>query len=167
MVDLISPERPDARLDFHVAGNLEDDAFVRRLLEQHGPFDVILCLDVLEHLADPWSVVRRLHEALAPDGVIVASIPNIRYFEASFPLFFRGKWTLRDSGVLDRTHLRWFVKQTACELMTSSGLVLEKAISKPGRGRKMKWVMRATLGLLNDFFTVQFLIRVRNRSARF
>jgi hypothetical protein len=98
---------------------------------------------------------------LAPEGVIVASIPNIRYFTATFPLFFHGRWDLEDSGIRDRTHLRWFVRETAIALMTSSGLVLEKVVEHPGGGGKVRLFRALTLGLFNEFTNLQYLIRVR------
>lgn len=161
VLDLVAPPQPHPGVDFVRSGNLETSDVLDRTLAEEGPFDTILCLDVLEHLADPWAVVAKLHQGLAPGGVIVASIPNIRYYQASFPLFFRGRWALADSGPLDRTHLRWFVKETAEQLMTSSGLTHEVTVGKPGGGRRDRLFDWATLGLLRGFWTMQYLIRVR------
>lgn len=124
--------------------------------------DVILCLDVLEHMVDPWTAVRRLHEWLKPGGCIVASIPNVRYSRVVFPLLFRGKWTYRDAGVLDRTHLRFFVRETAIELMECSGLKVDlvERLNADIRRWTFKWFLDiATRGLVKEFRTPQFLIR--------
>ena len=155
------PRRRAPGLDFHVTANLEQADAIDAVTVEQGPFSVILCLDVLEHLSDPWSVVKRLHRTLAPNGVIVASVPNLRYFSASLPLFFLGKWDLEDAGLRDRTHLRWFVRDTAIALMTCSGLKLEEVVGKPGRGQKVLLFRALTLGLFNDFTNLQYLIRVR------
>ena len=117
---------------------------------------------MLEHLRDPWSVVRLLHGGLAPGGVIVASIPNVRNFTALAPLLFRNRWRLTDAGVLDRTHLRFFVRESAVELMTSSGLVLEEVRARPSGGRRVRAFRAVTAGLMNSFTDLQYLIRVRN-----
>jgi 2-polyprenyl-3-methyl-5-hydroxy-6-metoxy-1,4-benzoquinol methylase len=162
VVDLVTHDAAANGLDFHHKANLEDPDALAAVFEKEGPFKVILCLDVLEHLSDPWSLVKSLHSMLAKDGVIVASIPNIRFYKASFPLFFRGRWDLESSGILDRTHLRWFVRDTAVQLMTSSGLKLEAVVDKPGGGRKIRLIRTATFGLLNEFTNLQYLIRVRN-----
>lgn len=162
VVDLVSQDAAALGLDFHCSGNLERAGFLDMMARNEGPFDVILCLDVLEHLSDPWEIVRRLHGALAPGGVIVASIPNIRFYKASFPLFFLGRRNLEDSGIRDRTHLRWFVRDTAISLMTSSGLTLEKVVDKPGGGGKIRLIRALTFGVLKSFTDLQYLIRVRN-----
>jgi 2-polyprenyl-3-methyl-5-hydroxy-6-metoxy-1,4-benzoquinol methylase len=166
VIDLVTPDTTALGLDFHHAANLENPASLQTILEVNGPFSVILCLDVLEHLVDPWSVIKRLHTMLTPNGIIIASIPNIRYYKASWPLFFLGKWELQPRGIMDKTHLRWFVKKTAKELMTHSGMRLEAIIEKPGGGRKIRIIRLLTLGIFNDFTNVQFLIRVRNVSAQ-
>lgn len=124
--------------------------------------DVILCLDVLEHLVDPWSVVRRLDVLLKPGGCIVASIPNVRNSKVVFPLFWRGEWTYQDYGVLDRTHLRFFVRRTAIELMECSGLqvdFIDYLYQKMKRRRRRKILSFLTFGLWREFAAVQFLIR--------
>lgn len=161
VVDLVAADPAQLGLDFHYSLNLEDDATVERIVAEQGQMQVILCLDVLEHVVDPWSLVTQLTKILAPGGHVVASIPNVRYYKLSFPLFFLGKWELADKGILDRTHLRWFTRKTATELMRSSGLVVEVVQGKLGGGRKVRLLNLLTLGLLSDFFTVQFLIRVR------
>ena len=153
---------PLTDLDFAHAGDIEDPAFLNNVLESEGPFQTILCLDILEHLRDPWALVQKLHGALAPDGTIVASIPNIRNFGALGPLLFQNRWDLTDAGILDRTHLRFFVRDTAIALMTSSGLALEEIRAKPSGGRRVRLFRAITAGLLNSFTDLQYLIRVRN-----
>ena len=149
-------------LDFRETGDIEDPAFLDRLIATEGPFQTILCLDVLEHLRDPWSVVAALHRGLAPGGVIIASIPNVRNFRAVLPLVLRNRWTLTDAGILDRTHLRFFVRTSAIDLMTCSGLALDEVRASPSGGRAVRLFRAVTGGLLNSFTDLQYLIRVRN-----
>lgn len=147
-------------VDAAMAGDLEDGAFIKRILEQEGPFDTILCLDILEHLRDPWQVVKLLREGLAPGGTIIASIPNVNYIQLVGPLFFKGQYELKDAGILDRTHIRWFVRKTAIEMMTPEGLVLEELSERPAN-RKLKLVDTLTFGLLRRFCVMQYQMRVR------
>jgi SAM-dependent methyltransferase len=118
----------------------------------------ILCLDVLEHLKDPEAVIRSLHKLLARDGVIIASIPNVRHRSALSPLLFRGEWNYKDWGILDRTHLRFFTRESAIRLMTSSGLVADKISSTYG-GESDRFWDRISLGLFRPFLELQYLIR--------
>ena len=93
-----------------------------------GSLDCVLCLDILEHLVDPWLAVKRLSPLLAPGGRLIISIPNVRNFKFIRKLLIGGDFRYRDAGLLDRTHLRFFTRETACELATCGGLVLEKAV---------------------------------------
>jgi len=160
IVELVTADDLAKGVDFALTGDLDRPDFLDALYETEGPFDTILCLDILEHLKDPWSLVARLHEYLAPGGSVVASIPNVRNYRLILPLVLRGRFTLMDAGILDRTHLRWFVRDSAIELMTSSGLTLDKIIDKPTPGRKVALFDFLTLRLFRRFTEIQYLIRV-------
>jgi SAM-dependent methyltransferase len=92
-------------------------------------FDLILALDVLEHLADPWTILRRLREKLAKDGVFIASVPNVAHYKVSLNLFLRGRWDYAEEGLLDRTHLRFFTRRTAVELFESTGYSVRRVLA--------------------------------------
>lgn len=140
-----------------VSGDLERDFY-----------DVILCGDVLEHLTDPWRTLRGLAALLRQDGVLIASIPNVRYWKVSFGLLFLGKWNYGEHGVLDRTHLRFFVKDTIRELFDDAGFAI-RDMQRLGPQRNWgltKWALdQATFGLLSDFLTVQYIV-VASKSGR-
>lgn len=87
-----------------------------------GPYDAIVCADVLEHLVDPWTALRGLAGQLAPDGAIVASLPNVRHYRVLRDLVLRGRFTYRETGVLDATHLRFFTLTEMERLFASAGL---------------------------------------------
>ena len=86
-----------------------------------GPFDLIICADVLEHLLDPWDIARRLAALAAPDGQLLASIPNIRYLPALTRIAIGAGFRPESEGTFDATHLRFFTKENVRELLTSSG----------------------------------------------
>ena len=87
---------------------------VEAMIEQlpAGHFDCITFNDVLEHLTDPWDVLRQMRGKLADDGVIVASIPNIRHFPVVKALLKDADFCYTKQGVLDRTHLRFFTEKS-------------------------------------------------------
>jgi 2-polyprenyl-3-methyl-5-hydroxy-6-metoxy-1,4-benzoquinol methylase len=124
-----------------------------------GHFDLILCLDVLEHLVDPWRVLQRLQTLLRPGGRLIASIPNVRNWHALGPLLLAGRWQYGETGILDKTHLRFFTHASSVQLVAGSGLqvvaVERLPLNQPGKSRLAN---RLTLGLLRDFLTLQFLI---------
>ncbi len=141
-------------------GDLESREFVAGVLAENGPFDTILALDVLEHLRDPWAIVEQLHKGLAPNGVIVVSVPNVNYHGLVLPLVLRGRYALTDSGILDRTHIRWFAKHGAIELMSPPGLAVE-VVEANILGRREALVDKLTFGRLQRFLALQYLIRSR------
>jgi 2-polyprenyl-3-methyl-5-hydroxy-6-metoxy-1,4-benzoquinol methylase len=124
-----------------------------------GSIEVILCLDVLEHLVHPHKVVEYLHTLLSRNGIIIASIPNVRHYSVVFPLIFQNKWEYKERGVLDKTHLRFFTKQTVIELMTSSGLEIVSICNSP-MSKKTKFLNMITFGIFRSFLSIQYLIKV-------
>jgi 2-polyprenyl-3-methyl-5-hydroxy-6-metoxy-1,4-benzoquinol methylase len=70
-------------------------------------FDVVLLLDVLEHLVDPAATLRRAAATLKPGGHVIVSLPNVTHAAVRLDLL-RGSFTYTDAGLLDRTHLRFF-----------------------------------------------------------
>lgn len=147
-------------VDQAFAGNLDDLSVLDRVLSDTTPFDTILCLDILEHLRDPWIVVRRLHQAMRPGGVIVFSLPNVNHYSVVAPLVLQGRFELQEAGILDRTHLRWFTRHGAIELATSSGLVLER-VKGNIFSRRDRLINRLTFGLFERFLSIQYVLRVR------
>jgi len=71
-------------------------------------FDCIILFDILEHLFDPYGLLCGLKSKLTSRGVIVASIPNTRYYSAFIDFVVHGNWNYKDHGILDKTHLRFF-----------------------------------------------------------
>jgi ubiquinone/menaquinone biosynthesis C-methylase UbiE len=98
-----------------------------------GYFDCIVFNDVLEHLHDPWAVLRKAQLFLMSDGYIVASIPNVRYFDNIKQLLKHKEWRYEDEGILDRTHLRFFTMKSSKELFESCGYAVESITGITGR----------------------------------
>lgn len=121
--------------------------------------DCILCLDVLEHLIDPWKVSQDLGKKLKKDGVMILSIPNIRHISVIFNLVFLGRWHYEDAGILDRTHLRFFTKKSITELSQINGFQLEQM--RGHIGKKSKILNTLTFGVFRNFFYGQYQTRIR------
>jgi len=82
-------------------------------------FDVVLLLDVLEHLSDPFSFMRGIKDLLAPGALLIISVPNVAHWSVRFPLFFLGRFEYRSRGLLDRTHLFFFTGKRLISLCAS------------------------------------------------
>lgn len=83
-------------------------------------FDYIIFGDVLEHLYNPWKVLDNIKKYLKSDGVLIASIPNIMYFNIIKDML-NGNWTYQDFGILDRTHIRFFTRAEIVKMFLTSG----------------------------------------------
>ena len=90
-----------------------------------GPFDTILLYDVLEHLVDPWELLRRLHTLAAPDARVHVSIPNARHWTLLRDLLLRGTFGYTAAEHRDITHLRWFTRSDLVRLLESTGWALD------------------------------------------
>jgi 2-polyprenyl-3-methyl-5-hydroxy-6-metoxy-1,4-benzoquinol methylase len=125
-------------------------------------FDLIMCLDVLEHLVDPWKTLSRLVEHLKPGGTVIASIPNVRHARNLLSLLFMGKWEYKEQGLLDKTHLRFFTKKSACQLMQTDGLEITGLIYNDLKtSLKVRILNYITLNMARDFLTMQYIIASR------
>src|ERR1044071_667129 len=88
-------------------------------------FDRIIFADILEHTIDPWSVLASYGRYLKSDGLIIASIPNIRFYAVIARLIFN-RWGYSESGILDSTHLRFFTLPTIKEMFERAGYQIER-----------------------------------------
>lgn len=147
----------EKQLDFFMNANIENID----LPFNKNTFDVILCLDVLEHLIDPWIVVTKLSRLIKPGGVLIVSLPNILHISALIPLLLKDRWDYAPSGILDKTHLRFFTKKTSIELLENGGLCVEKVIPHlPHKKGSKTWLFNLfTLSIFKRFLTTQYLIR--------
>lgn len=133
-----------------------------------GYFDVIICGDVLEHLVDPWSVVRKISLHLRPGGTLLVSIPNFREITTFYKIFVRGDFRYADSGILDKTHLRFFCRQNVKALLTTDllqPLSIHPSYRYNPNQRKRKVLNGLTLGLFRDLLTIQFIAVVQKKAV--
>jgi len=84
-------------------------------------FDAIVFGDILEHLIDPDAVLRSAIPLLASGGAIVISVPNVTHGSLRLSLL-QGRWDYRETGLLDRTHLRFFTRESVLQMVADAGL---------------------------------------------
>ena len=121
-------------------------------------FDLVLCLDVLEHLTDPWATLSKIQTLLRPGGRLITSLPNVRHHSVVLPLLFRGHWEYKEAGIMDRTHLRFFSRRGISALMRGAGLQEVRALPTYTWGSWDKWKDRLSFGLLRGLLAFQYLI---------
>jgi SAM-dependent methyltransferase len=97
-----------------------------------GPFDVVLCADVLEHLCDPTRALVRLWPLVAPTGFLIASLPNVAHFTMRAQLL-AGRFKYTERGILDRTHLHLYTYDSARGLLQAAGFRLLSELAGSNR----------------------------------
>jgi 2-polyprenyl-3-methyl-5-hydroxy-6-metoxy-1,4-benzoquinol methylase len=121
-------------------------------------FDTILCYDVLEHLYDPWTVVRRLVPLLAPDGRFHVSAPNSRNVALWRPLVIHGTFPYAPSGLGDVTHIRFFTRTDMIAMLDAAGLDVISVSATGGASLKRRLAAVLSAGLAKEFFAYQWVV---------
>lgn len=151
-IDIIPRTENHDELDCYLQGDID-------ILEIPYPdeyFDVIVCADVLEHLVDPWQVMKRLASLLRPGGLLIASIPNVRNYLLFVHVYLLGSFAYAQEGLLDRGHIRFFCKRDMCTLASGAGLKVKQIHFALHKVRKLFWIL--SVGLLEQFLVKQYLI---------
>lgn len=94
-----------------------------------GTFDHVIFGDVLEHLYAPEEVLRKSTQLLSPEGTLLACIPNVQHWSV-FAQLVAGNWPRADSGLFDRTHIRWFTLQDMLQLFQDAGLAVQTVVPR-------------------------------------
>jgi 2-polyprenyl-3-methyl-5-hydroxy-6-metoxy-1,4-benzoquinol methylase len=95
-------------------------------LANEAPFDVVVVADVLEHLYDPWSALRHIRNFISPNGYIVVSLPHAGH-NAILASLLEENFEYRDTGLLDRTHIRFFGIRNIQNLFEDAGFAIVEA----------------------------------------
>jgi len=118
----------ESRLDKVLIGPCENQ--ITQLPDNY--FDVIYFNDVIEHLVDPYVVLAEIKSKLTENGVIITSIPNVRYFRVLKMLISNKEWKYEKDGVMDKTHLRFFTSKSIQRMYKDLGfnIISHQGINK-------------------------------------
>jgi len=138
-----------------------------------GYFDCITFNDVLEHLEHPEEALRLSIGLLSPNGLVVASIPNIRCLPFLWQLAVRGRWDYTEWGTLDKTHLRFFTRSSIEKMFRGEGFEIERIEGihpyqgNPNASRALWTAYELAnllcIGRLSDLKYLQFVVTARIR----
>ncbi|MBD3809812.1 MAG: class I SAM-dependent methyltransferase [Sulfuricurvum sp.] len=148
-------------VDHFFPENVEQMAFPSYM---NNSFDIILLGDVLEHLVDPWSTLKKVSTLLKAEGRIIVSLPNIRYYTILKSIIFNGDFKYEEAGILDKTHLRFFCRKNIIELLENADLkvdIITSTFDRETIKSKKHLLNKITFGLFHDFFVYQFLAVAR------
>lgn len=141
-----------------------EDAENINLADYFSPnyFDCIIFADILEHLENPWDVLKNATSFLNNEGVIIASIPNVRHCTTTANLLFKAYWPYRERGIHDKSHLRFFTLKNIRELFQHANLKIVsikrnyRIIEKPHSLNK--YAKYFAFSPFKDFLTFQYLV---------
>lgn len=146
-----------------LASSIEQAAFAEE------KYEIIVCADVLEHTVDPQAVITRLQSAAAFDGLFIVSLPNIAHLAIRL-LLLAGKFPMMERGILDRTHLHFYTRDTAAQMLEGAGLRIRRVAAtsvpldelwKGGQGnplfRLMTKLQHLLVALFPRLFAFQFI----------
>jgi len=150
-------------LDKVIIGDVEEIKLINHFSSKD--FDCVIFADILEHLRDPWEVLKNIKEILSDKGLIIASIPNVRHYSTITSLLFKGYWPYRERGIHDKTHLRFFTLKNIRELFGDCGYRIKivhrkyRIIEKPHRYNQYSKYF--AFPIIRDFLTFQYVIVAR------
>ena len=145
-------------IDDLIIGNIEEIN-----LNYEIYFDVIILGDVLEHLIDPWTTLQKIKLSLKDNGIIIASIPNFLYYENLRTVIFDADFKYEDSGILDKTHLRFFTKKNIIDLFQQNSFDITFISSKFDEEKGKKYFLSKIFKSLHKFFVTQYYVIAKKR----
>jgi 2-polyprenyl-3-methyl-5-hydroxy-6-metoxy-1,4-benzoquinol methylase len=131
------------RVHHLIEADLHDYEGVRSKLGETR-FDALVFSDVLEHVYDPRTALEKYLEFVKPGGKVLISVPNAVVWTNRLSLLF-GRVEYTDTGVMDRTHIRFFTFRTAKRLATAAGLTLDRVASTPYLARALLPLLKSRL----------------------
>ena len=131
--------RAAARIDRVLRLNLHEFEAVRTAVGERQ-FDYLVFSDVLEHVYDPFTVLGEYLRLVKEGGRVIVSVPNALVWTNRLA-FLVGRFEYADTGVMDRTHVRWFTFRSARRLLRAAGCAIERVDYTP-------FVVRAALPLI-------------------
>ncbi|MEH6592459.1 MAG: class I SAM-dependent methyltransferase [Halioglobus sp.] len=153
--DEIAGEMARAKLDKVYIGLWED---VAKSIPD-GYFDAIFFNDVLEHMVQPDEVLNQAIGKLASGGKVYASIPNFLFFDNIVAILRTRNFRYEESGIMDKTHLRFFTRISIEHMFDKSEYRVE-SMRPLSELSSWKWrvVKSLSFGFLKDFFPFQYVV---------
>ncbi len=141
----VEPEPTAAR----IAMNRLDKVFINTF-DEIAPelpasyFDLVICNDVIEHMIDHDAFLRNVKSHMASGSCLAGSVPNVRFYGNLFNLIAARDWHYRDSGILDRTHFRFFTVRSVRRSLEAAGFEV-KRLEGLNEAPRSGWGVRASL----------------------
>lgn len=154
--------------------NVYDSDFNMVSEDDLGKFDIILFADVIEHFVSPGLSLRKAHSLLKPEGIVIASVPNVAHWSIRLNLLL-GNFEYQPFGLMDAMHLRWFTRETVKRLFCKTGFKIESMTYTIGTwlpaysrwpwkwfgGKFKERLIQILVKLFPNLFGCQFIIKAK------
>lgn len=176
-IDVLPTAAETSALDRYYSADLDDG--ISSVVKQLGGkrFTRAILLDVLEHLKRPERILDECHDVLDREGHLIISVPNIANISVRLSLLL-GQFNYTERGIMDRTHLRFFTRKTAREMITSCGyeiveeqmtvIPIELICKVPASHfsmRALNWLLRILTWMTPGLFGYQSMFIARARAT--
>ena len=177
-IDAAPPPETETRVDRLLVADL--DAGLPSEAVEEGPFEIVLAVDVLEHLRAPARLLRELHEVCTPDSVLITSVPNVAHWYPRLRVGL-GRFDYDRRGILDATHLRFFTWRSFAAMAARAGWLAEQRrltglpleVLGPRAGAQprsrvrtgLRWLDRAGRAVWPALFAYQYVAVLRQDPA--
>jgi glycosyltransferase involved in cell wall biosynthesis len=164
-IDVLELEGVRQRVDHFIAANLDEGLPAETA--EYGPYDAVVCGDILEHVRDPEAILRAIRSLLTAEGVLITSVPNFGHWYPRGRTAL-GRFDYDQRGLLDNGHVRFFMRRGLRRRLRDAGfsVVRQEATGLPldvlaqhgGVARRVVRVIdRALISLWPTMFTYQFV----------
>jgi 2-polyprenyl-3-methyl-5-hydroxy-6-metoxy-1,4-benzoquinol methylase len=119
-IDVLPRAKQEQFFDQYISADLDQGVDPETPALRGRQFDKVLLLDVLEHLRQPDKLLQDCRGFLKPNGHLIVSLPNIANITVRLMLLF-GQFNYTERGILDKTHLRFFTRKTAGQMLKTNG----------------------------------------------
>lgn len=117
-----------------IVGSLNTNEVWKKIKEL-GPYDVVFASSIIEHLDNPWDILRKIHTVLKPKGKLILTVPNIAFWRARLRLFL-GIWEYEEYGIFDKTHTKFFTVFSMRKALKDAGFTVLDEKYDPAGGAK-------------------------------
>jgi hypothetical protein len=122
---------------------------------------LIILSVVVEHMIDPWRVIRQLSRLLSREGLLIASIPNIIHWRVLKDLILFDKWEYQEAGILNKGHFRFFTPKAILSMFNQSGFTVKSIHPVISEKAGAKLLNLLTLGIFKKLLTWCYLIKAQ------
>lgn len=142
---------------------LNTDIEETELHYERGFFDCIILGNVLEHMKEPGKLLTILKKYLSDDGFLIYSVPNIVNWHSRMTIFL-GKFEYSESGVFDKSHLRFYNFASAKKLAQDAGYRIVWLDVTPSIylfKERLNFLWYGLAALWKNLFADEFIIQAR------